>query len=240
MTPVKTSKGSFLWCKLWAVSSRKTFPHSLCCASSLHQASWIHISRKAKGYLSVFAEANPPRASPAHQSFVLKVTTSRLVNPVDRPHIANALTWHPSGWHAASHPEEEAFRVQLWLLCLCSQTVFPFIPRSAYSVYFGALLHHWGLTEPEKENISLTSNSMTRPLEAASSAFLQLSKRQNGRRVLIQTALEEVWCVFYSMADQTQQIKQRLHTLDWNEVAAFNQTSNNLHNVTEERMTASD
>lgn len=38
----------------------------------------------------------------------------------------------------------------------------------------------WGLTEPEKENISLTSNSMTRLLEAASSALLGLGKRQKG------------------------------------------------------------
>lgn len=213
-----------------------TCPHSLCCASSLYQAGWIHISRtkKAKSYLSVFAEANPPRASPAHQSFVLKVTTSRLVNPLDRPHIANALTWHPSGWHAASHPEEEPFRVQLWLLCLCSQTVFPFIPLSAYSVYFGALLHHRGLTEPEKENISLTSNSMTRPLEAASSAFLQLSKRQNGWRVLTRSRKFDAYFIQWQIKCN----KQR--TLDWIEVAAFNQTSNNLHNVSEERMTASD
>lgn len=50
--------------------------------------------------------------------------------------------------------KKKAFRVQLWLPCLCSQTVFPFIPLSAYSVYFGALLHHRGPTEPEKENIS--------------------------------------------------------------------------------------
>lgn len=129
---------------LWAVSSRMTFPYSLYWVSSLYQG-WIHnISRtkKAKSFLSVFAEANPPGASPAHRSFKVKVTTSRLVNPLDRPHIANALTSHPSGWHAASHPEEEAFWVQLWLPCLCSQTVFPFIPLSAYSVYFGALLHH--------------------------------------------------------------------------------------------------
>lgn len=154
-------------------------------------------NKKAECFLSVFAEANPPRASPAHQSFTVRVTTGGLVNPLDRPHITSALAWHPSGWRAASHPEEEVFRVQLWLLCLCSQTVFPFIPLSAYSVYFGALLHHWGLTEPEKENISLTSNSMTRPLEAASSAFLGLSKRQKGWRVLIQMPLDKVWCVLY-------------------------------------------
>lgn len=38
----------------------------------------------------------------------------------------------------------------------------------------------WGLTEPENENISPTSNPVTPPLEAASSAFLGLSERQRG------------------------------------------------------------
>lgn len=36
----------------------------------------------------------------------------------------------------------------------------------------------WGLPGPEKENISPTSNPMTRPLEAASSGFLGLGERQ--------------------------------------------------------------
>lgn len=36
----------------------------------------------------------------------------------------------------------------------------------------------WGLTGPEKENISPTSNPVTRPLEAASSGFLGLGERQ--------------------------------------------------------------
>lgn len=31
-------------------------------------------------------------------------------------------------WNVARHPVEEAFRGQLALPCLCSQTVFPFIP----------------------------------------------------------------------------------------------------------------
>lgn len=48
-------------------------------------------NKKAECFLSVFPEANPPRASPAHQSFMVRVTTGGLANPLDRPHITSAL-----------------------------------------------------------------------------------------------------------------------------------------------------
>lgn len=83
------------------------------------------------------------------KSFTVKVTTDWTVVLLIKLSVhltVHSSPWtlsrHPSGWPAASHPVEAAFPIQLGLLCLCSQTVFPFIPLSAHSVYFGALLHH--------------------------------------------------------------------------------------------------
>lgn len=113
--------------------------------------------------------------------------------------------------------------------------MFPFIPLSAYSVYFGALLHHRGLTEPEKENISPDFQSND---TAAGSCFLRFSGTQQ------KTKKAEGSCFKRRSRGRSMPIlfneTASIHTLDWNKVTAFNQTPNNLHNVSEERMTAGD
>lgn len=57
-----------------------------------------------------------------------------------------ALSLHgprPIGWHAARHPVEKAFQVQSELPCLCSQTVFPFIP-SLHTLFILVLFYTEG------------------------------------------------------------------------------------------------
>lgn len=54
----------------------------------------------------------------------------------------------------------------------------PFHSLSAHSVYFGALFTPRALTELENENISLTSNPMTWPLEATSSSSAKKKERR--------------------------------------------------------------
>lgn len=104
--------------------------------------------------------------------------------PVTPPPLPAAPP-HPGlhiAWHWASPPVESSIPSTVGAAVFVLPNSLPFHSLPRRSVYFGAPLHHGARASREKENISPTSNAVTRPLDAAGGGKKRGEKKDKKKR----------------------------------------------------------
>lgn len=159
---------------------------------------------------------------------MVKVTTSGLLNPLNRPNIANAPTWHPA---AGTRPVNQKKRHSEYShgCCVCAPKQRSLSFTSLRTLFILVLFYTIGAWLSRRRKTSLWLPT-TRPLDAASSAFC-------GFRVL--THAVSLMRILFSGWSKTTNETGITHQTGTKGLLLIKR-STTYNNISEERMTASD